>query len=79
MRARGTLPATGAKQRCLAPPTDDEVFVNFVAQHLDLPVIERQALLEADGVAERARRRVEVLEFQLEALRSSSLTTARPQ
>jgi Lon protease-like protein len=63
----------------VAPPTDDEVFVNFVAQHLDLPVIERQALLEADGVAERARRLVEVLEFQLEALRSSSLTTARPQ
>lgn len=62
-----------------APPTDDEVFVNFVAQQLDLPVIERQALLEADGLTERARRLIEVLEFHLEALRSGSLTTARPQ
>lgn len=62
-----------------APPTDDEVFVNFVAQQLDLPVIERQALLEADGLAERARRLVEVLEFHLEALRSGAPTTARPQ
>jgi hypothetical protein len=63
----------------VAPPMDDEVFVNFVSQHLDLPVIERQALLEAGGVVERARRLIEVLEFQLEALRSGSPTTARPQ
>jgi len=63
----------------LAPPMDDEVFVNFVAQQLALPMIERQALLEADGLAERAQRLVEVLEFHLQALRSGSVTTARPQ
>jgi len=63
----------------LAPPTDDEVFVNFVAQQFGLPVIERQALLEADGLTNRARRLVEVLEFHLEALRSGAMTTARPQ
>jgi Lon protease-like protein len=61
------------------PPPDDEVFVNFVAQQLELPVIERQALLEADGLAERARRLVEVLELHLEALRSGAITTARLQ
>jgi Lon protease-like protein len=62
-----------------APPADDELFVNLVSQQLGLPVIERQALLEADGLDQRAERLVEVLEFHLEALRSSVVTTARPQ
>ena len=61
------------------PPADDELFVNAISQQLDLPVIERQALLEADGLAERAQRLIEVLEFHLEALRSGALGTARPQ
>ena len=61
------------------PPADDELFVNAISQQLDLPVIERQALLEADGLAERAQRLIEVLEFHVEALRSGTIGTARPQ
>jgi Lon protease-like protein len=72
---RGHPDATGE----VAAPTDDELFVNVVAQQLALPVIERQALLEASGVTARAERLVEVLEFHLEALRSGATTTARPQ
>lgn len=62
-----------------APPADDELFVNLVSQQLALPVIERQALLEAEGLGQRAQRLIEVLEFHLEALRSGAVTTARPQ
>lgn len=48
---------------------DDETFVNFLAQHLDLDPLERQALLEAGSLGERGRRLVDVLEFRLEELR----------
>ena len=61
------------------PPSDDELFVNAISQQLDLPVIERQALLEADGLSQRAERLIEVLEFHVEALRSGAIGTARPQ
>jgi Lon protease-like protein len=61
------------------PPSDDELFVNAISQQLDLAVIERQALLEADGLSSRAARLIEVLEFHLEALRSGAIGTARPQ
>jgi Lon protease-like protein len=70
---------TGAAAEPVTLPADDELFVNFIAQQLDLPPIERQALLEASTLAERARRLIEVLEFQLEALRAGSLATPRPQ
>lgn len=48
---------------------DDETFVNFLAQHLDLDMVEKQALLEAGTLVERARRLTDVLEFRLEELR----------
>jgi uncharacterized protein len=48
---------------------DDETFVNFLAQHLDLDPLEKQALLEAGSLRERGRRLVDVLEFRLEELR----------
>jgi Lon protease-like protein len=50
------------------PSVDDETFVNFLAQHLDIDLLEKQALLEAPTVAERARRLIDVLEFRLEEL-----------
>jgi hypothetical protein len=50
---------------------DDETFVNFLAQHLDLDALEKQGLLEAATLAERGRRLGEVLEFRLEALRGA--------
>ena len=49
---------------------EDEVFVNFLAQHLDVDPLEKQALLEAATLAERGRRLMDVLEFRLEELRS---------
>ncbi len=48
---------------------DDETFVNFLAQHLDLGMVEKQALLEAGTLLERASRLTDVLEFRLEELR----------
>jgi hypothetical protein len=50
---------------------DDETFVNFFAQQLDLPPIDKQALLEVPGLGERAARLVDVVEFRLEELRTS--------
>jgi hypothetical protein len=44
---------------------DDETFVNFLAQHLDVAPVEKQALLEAATLGERAERLIEVLEFRL--------------
>jgi Lon protease-like protein len=48
---------------------DDETFVNFLAQHLDLDPVEKQAVLEAGSLRERGRRLVDALEFRLEELR----------
>ena len=48
---------------------DDETFVNFFAQHLDVAPVEKQALLEAPTLPDRARRLLDVLEFRLEELR----------
>jgi Lon protease-like protein len=48
---------------------DDETFVNFFAQHLELAALEKQALLEAQSLGARAARLCDVLEFQLESLR----------
>jgi hypothetical protein len=53
----------------LAASADDETFVNFFAQHLDVAPLEKQALLEAPTLTARARRLVDVLEFRLEELR----------
>ena len=46
---------------------DDRTLVNFFAFWLDLPPVEKQCLLEAEGI-ERARRLLEVLEFHLYAV-----------
>jgi hypothetical protein len=47
------------------PPTlSDEEVVNALAQYLDLEPIERQALLEQDGVARRCGALIELLEMK---------------
>jgi hypothetical protein len=61
--------------RVVPENVDDEVFVNFLAQHLDVAPVERQALLEAPTLVERARRLVEVVEFRLEELRTPRAPT----
>ena len=48
---------------------DDETFVNFFAQHLEMPPLEKQALLEAPSLGERAARLRDVIEFHLSASR----------
>ncbi len=55
-------------QPLLETAVDEETFVNFFAQHLDVPPLEKQALLEAATLTERARRLRDVLEFRLEEL-----------
>ena len=59
----------GSETELVESGIDDETFVNFLAQHLDLDPLEKQALLEAAGLRERGRRLVDVLEFRLEELR----------
>jgi Lon protease-like protein len=54
---------------------DDEAFVNFLAQHLDVAPLEKQAVLEAALLGERARRLADVLEFRLEELRTPRAPT----
>ena len=57
-------------ERIAPENVDDEAFVNFLAQHLDVAPLEKQAMLEAPTLAERARRLADVLEFRLQELRA---------
>jgi Lon protease-like protein len=59
----------GQAEALLGVAVDDETFINFFAQHLDLSPLERQALLETPTVAQRARRLTDVIQFRLEELR----------
>ena len=68
-----------AAERLLSEPLDDETFVNFFAQQLDLSPIEKQALLEAPGLTARADRLSDVLEFRLEELRAVPTGGSRAQ
>lgn len=47
------------------PDMTDELFVNFFAFHLDLPPLEKQTLLDADGLDARADALEDILEFKL--------------
>jgi len=49
------------------PGVTDETFVNFFCYALDLSPLEKQSLLEAQTLAARAARLVEVVEFALSA------------
>ena len=54
----------GAEPR-FPPAIGDEDLVNALAQYLDLQPIERQALLECQGVLERGRALIELLEMRM--------------
>jgi Lon protease-like protein len=62
-----------AEHDLLRASVDDETFVNFLAQHLDVPPLEKQAMLEAGSLSERARRLADVLEFQVQEMRVGPL------
>src|SRR5205814_5739083 len=51
------------------PSVPDEDLVNALAQYLDLDVMERQALLECDGVLARCRALIDLLEITTHAPR----------
>lgn len=50
----------------LRQATDDEVLVNSLASYLDLTPVEKQFLMEADSLHQRARRLNDLLEFKLQ-------------
>jgi Lon protease-like protein len=71
-RVRRYLALSGrevGEQDLLRGGVDDETFLNFFCQHLDVAPLEKQALLEAPSVPARARRLLDVLDFRLEELR----------
>ena len=49
----------------MPPSMADEELVNALAQYLDLEVVEKQALLERDGLVQRCRSLIELLEMKL--------------
>jgi Lon protease-like protein len=49
------------------PSVPDEDLVNALAQYLELEIVERQALLECNGVLARCRALIDVLEMKLHA------------
>ena len=51
------------------PSVPDEDLVNALAQYLELDILERQALLECNGVLARCRALIDVLEMKLQAPR----------
>ena len=55
---------TDAPERTFPTSLSDEEVINALAQYLDLEPIERQALLEQDGVARRCAALIELLEMK---------------
>jgi Lon protease-like protein len=49
----------------MPPSMADEELVNALAQYLDLEVVEKQALLERDGLVDRCRSLIELLEMKV--------------
>jgi Lon protease-like protein len=49
------------------PTIGDEFFINFFAFHLDLLPLEKQSLLEAETLGERAERLRDILDFKMTA------------
>ena len=60
---RGGVQFTGGEPR-FPPAVPDEDLVNALAQYLPLEPLERQALLERDGIAARCRGLIELLEMR---------------
>jgi Lon protease-like protein len=55
----------GRRERQFPPDIPDEDLVNALAQYLELEPLERQALLESDGVVSRAKMLLELLEMKV--------------
>lgn len=68
-----TLGREGAMPASPGAGVSDQAFLGFLAQHLDLSPVERQGLLEAETLAERAERLIASLEFQRQAARAPTM------
>jgi Lon protease-like protein len=68
--------ATPANNLLQDPSLSDELLVNFFCYALDLTPLEKQGLLEALTLAERAQRLRDVLEFHLDELRLAGKSPA---
>jgi len=83
MLARDLLRDTGRNGVLPAAPrpdVSDEVLLGSLAQHLDLPPVERLGILEAETLAERASRLIASLEFQRRAAQAPDMPgSKRPQ
>jgi Lon protease-like protein len=55
----------GPRSLVIKPDVPHDVFVNALSQSLALSGVERQSLLDCDGVLERYRRLISILEFRL--------------
>lgn len=55
---------TGAERK-MPPSMGDEDLVNALAQYLELEAVEKQALLERDGVLNRCRSLIDLLEMKV--------------
>ncbi len=53
---------------------DDEVFVNLFSAEMDFTVIEKQFLLEASDVLQRAKRLIELVGFRIDEVRRGRAT-----
>ncbi|MBI2222962.1 MAG: LON peptidase substrate-binding domain-containing protein [Acidobacteria bacterium] len=60
----------GRRERQFPPDIPDEDLVNALSQYLELEPLERQALLESEGVVSRAKRLLELLEMKVIAYRA---------
>ncbi|MDP9324125.1 MAG: LON peptidase substrate-binding domain-containing protein, partial [Acidobacteriota bacterium] len=49
----------------MPPSMPDDELVNALAQYLDLEVVEKQALLERDGLVNRCRSLIDLLEMKV--------------
>jgi uncharacterized protein len=56
--------ADGPTVLVLQPDLSHDVFVNALCQSMELGAVERQSLLDCDGIPARSRRLLEILEFR---------------
>lgn len=61
----GGKEAKEAKETKMPPAMPDEDLVNALAQYLDFEPVEKQALLERDGLLDRCRSLIELLEMKV--------------
>ena len=58
-------PSGRGVDQTMPPSMPDEELVNALAQYLDLEAVEKQALLEREGLVERCRSLIELLEMKM--------------